>query len=42
MNLRPTEFLITGAVAMGICLLATIPPALYGALLRPADGLRAE
>jgi len=41
-NLRPTEFLITGGVAIVICLVATIFPALYAADLRPADGLRAE
>jgi len=41
-NLRPTEFLITGAVAILVCLVATIFPALYAADLRPADGLRAE
>jgi lipoprotein-releasing system permease protein len=41
-NLRPTEFLITGAVAIIVCLVATIFPALYAADLRPADGLRAE
>jgi lipoprotein-releasing system permease protein len=41
-NLRPTEFLITGGVAIVICLIATIFPALYAAALRPADGLRAE
>lgn len=41
-NVRPTEFLITGGVAIVICLLATIFPALYAARLRPSDGLRAE
>lgn len=41
-NIRPTEFLITGAVAIVICLVATIFPALYAARLRPSDGLRAE
>jgi len=41
-NLRPTEFLITAAVALVVCLVATIFPALYAADLRPADGLRAE
>jgi lipoprotein-releasing system permease protein len=41
-NIRPTEFLITGAVAIVICLLATIFPALYAAWLRPSDGLRAD
>ena len=41
-NIRPQEFLITGAVALVICLLATITPALYAAWLRPSDGLRAD
>lgn len=41
-NVRPTEFLITGGVAIVICLVATIFPALYAARLRPSDGLRAE
>jgi lipoprotein-releasing system permease protein len=41
-NLRPTEFIITGAAALVICLIATIFPAMYAARLRPADGLRAE
>jgi len=41
-NVRPTEFIITGIVAILICLLATIFPALYAARLRPSDGLRAE
>ena len=41
-NLRPTEFLITGGVAIVVCLVATIFPAMYAAELRPADGLRAE
>lgn len=41
-NVRPTEFVITGIVAILICLIATIFPALYAARLRPSDGLRAE
>jgi lipoprotein-releasing system permease protein len=41
-NVRPTEFLITGAVAVAICLVATLFPALYASKLRPSDGLRAE
>jgi lipoprotein-releasing system permease protein len=41
-NLRPTEFLITGGFAILICLVATIFPAMYAARLRPSDGLRAE
>jgi len=41
-NVRPTEFIITGVVAIIICLVATIFPALYAARLRPSDALRAE
>ncbi len=41
-NVRPTEFLITGYIAIIICLVATIFPALYAARLRPSDGLRSE
>ncbi len=41
-NVRPTEFIITGVIAILICLVATIFPALYAARLRPSDGLRAE
>jgi lipoprotein-releasing system permease protein len=41
-NVRPTEFIITGCVAILICLVATIFPALYAARLRPSDGLRSE
>ncbi|MCL2726327.1 MAG: ABC transporter permease [Polyangiaceae bacterium] len=41
-NIRPQEFLVTGAIAILICLTATIFPALYAARLRPSDGLRSE
>ncbi len=41
-EVRPTEFLITGGIAIVICLLATILPALYAAWLRPSDGLRSD
>lgn len=37
---RPQEFLVTGAIAIVICLLATILPSWYAASLRPADGFR--
>ncbi len=37
---RPEEFLITGAVAIVICLTATVIPSLYAAKLRPVDGFR--
>jgi lipoprotein-releasing system permease protein len=41
-SMHPGYFLLTGVIAMGICVLATLFPALYAAALRPADGLRAE
>jgi lipoprotein-releasing system permease protein len=41
-TVRPTEFIITGIVAILICLVATIFPAFYAARLRPSDGLRSE
>ena len=37
---RPQEFLLTGAIAVLICLAATIVPSLYAARLRPAEGFR--
>ncbi|WP_437289248.1 ABC transporter permease [Sorangium sp. So ce406] len=39
---RPQEFLITGAIAILICLAATIVPSLYAARLRPAEGFRSQ
>jgi lipoprotein-releasing system permease protein len=36
------DFLITGGIAIGICLAFTVFPAIYAASLRPADGLRAQ
>jgi len=41
-SMRPIEFAVPAAVAIGICLVATVFPAVYAAKLRPADGLRAE
>jgi lipoprotein-releasing system permease protein len=41
-SMRPIEFIVPAIVALGICLVATIFPAIYAAQLRPADGLRAE
>jgi lipoprotein-releasing system permease protein len=41
-EVRPKEFLITGLIAIVICLVATIIPALYAARLRPADGFREQ
>ncbi|MBI4700028.1 MAG: FtsX-like permease family protein [Deltaproteobacteria bacterium] len=39
---RPLEFIITGVIALAICLVATIIPSLYAARLRPADGFRSH
>jgi lipoprotein-releasing system permease protein len=39
---RPTEFLVTGGVALFLCLTATILPSLYAAGIRPADGFREQ
>jgi lipoprotein-releasing system permease protein len=41
-SMHPLEFIVPAVVAIVICLVATIFPALYAARLRPADGLRAE
>jgi lipoprotein-releasing system permease protein len=41
-SMHPVEFLVPAVVAIVICLVATIFPAVYAAQLRPADGLRAE
>jgi lipoprotein-releasing system permease protein len=41
-SMHPVEFIVPAVVAIVICLLATILPAVYAARLRPADGLRAE
>lgn len=41
-EVRPREFLITGVIAIVICLFATIIPSLYAARLRPADGFREQ
>ena len=41
-SMHPMEFVIPAIVAVLICILFTIPPAIYAARLRPADGLRAE
>jgi lipoprotein-releasing system permease protein len=37
---RPLEFVLTGVIAILICLFATIIPSVYAASLRPADGFR--
>ena len=39
-QVRPQEFLVTGLIAIIICLTATIIPSLYAARLRPAEGFR--
>jgi lipoprotein-releasing system permease protein len=41
-QVRPQEFLITGLIAILICLAATIVPSLYAARLRPAEGFRSQ
>jgi lipoprotein-releasing system permease protein len=41
-EVRPLEFALTGAIAIGICLVATIIPSMYAARLRPADGFRQQ
>jgi lipoprotein-releasing system permease protein len=41
-DIRPFEFVVTGLIAILVCLVATIFPSLYAARLRPSDGLRAE
>jgi lipoprotein-releasing system permease protein len=41
-EVRPIEFIVTGGIALTICLLATVVPALYAARLRPADGVRPD
>jgi lipoprotein-releasing system permease protein len=39
-QLRPQEFVLTGAFAMVACVLATLWPALHAARLRPVDAFR--
>ena len=41
-QVRPTEFLLTGAIAIGICMVATLLPSLYAARLVPAEGDREQ
>ncbi len=41
-QMRPQEFILTGVIAILICLAATIVPSLYAAQLRPADGFREQ
>ncbi len=39
-DVRPLEFAITAGIAMLVCLIATVLPALHAARVRPADGFR--
>jgi lipoprotein-releasing system permease protein len=41
-SMHAMEFVVPAIVAVLICIIFTIPPAVYAARLRPADGLRAE
>jgi lipoprotein-releasing system permease protein len=41
-SMHPIEFILPAIIAVGICLVATILPAVYAAGMRPADGLRAD
>ncbi len=41
-SMRPFQFVLPAVIAVAICLVATVFPAVYAAKLRPADGLRAE
>jgi lipoprotein-releasing system permease protein len=41
-QVRPQEFILTGIIAIYICLIATIVPSLYASHLRPADGFREQ
>jgi lipoprotein-releasing system permease protein len=41
-SMHAAEFVVPAVVAVVICIVFTIPPAVFAARLRPADGLRAE
>jgi lipoprotein-releasing system permease protein len=41
-NVRPIEFALTGVFAIGVCLAATVWPALYASRLRPAEAFREQ
>jgi lipoprotein-releasing system permease protein len=41
-QLRPHEFVLTGAFAMLACVMATLWPALHAARLRPVDAFRGQ
>ncbi|MBL8744591.1 MAG: ABC transporter permease, partial [Myxococcales bacterium] len=40
--MRWQEFAVTGAVAITLCLVATIIPSLYASNIRPAEGFREQ
>lgn len=41
-DVRPSEFVLTGIFAILVCLVATVWPALYAARLRPAEAFREQ
>ncbi|MEZ4308489.1 MAG: FtsX-like permease family protein [Polyangiaceae bacterium] len=41
-EVRPLEFVITGVIAIGICMVATLAPSLYAASIVPAEGFREQ
>jgi lipoprotein-releasing system permease protein len=41
-RMQPSEFILVGVFALAVCLVATVWPARYAALLRPADAFREQ
>jgi lipoprotein-releasing system permease protein len=41
-RISPTEFLLTIAIALAICITATLIPSYWAARLMPADGIRPQ
>jgi lipoprotein-releasing system permease protein len=41
-SVHPSQFVLPAIIALDICIGATVLPALYGAEMRPADGLRGD
>ncbi len=41
-DVRPLEFFLTGVIAIGICMVATLAPSLYAATIVPAEGFREQ
>jgi lipoprotein-releasing system permease protein len=41
-RVSPSEFLLTIAIALGICITATLVPSYWAARLMPADGIRPQ